>query len=307
MNPFIVFQQMLVLFAMILTGYFCYKKEIITDTIQPGFSYLVINIFNPFLIISGIADKSVDQSFSLVLENICLVVLLFAVWILTGPLLVRLLRLPKEKRPLYSLMNIFSNIGFMGLPLVSGIYGAGATIYVSFYVLMYNLLLYTYGIYIASKHSPYKEVHFEWNKLMNPGITASLLAILIFFFQIPIPSPVAAFISYMGNTAVPLSMILIGVLMAKIDFKSIFTNVSIYFFAFFKLLLLPIILISILKHFPFDPTVLGVFVLLSGVPVGSLIILLADKYGIGGEESVQGIILTTILSLITLPIVTLFF
>lgn len=307
MNPFIVFQQMLVLFAMILTGYFCYKKEIITDALQPKLSYLVVNIFNPFLIISGVSDKSVDVSFNLVLENICLVLLLFAVWILTGPLIVHLLRLPKEKRPLYGLMNVFSNLGFMGLPLISSIYGPGATIYVSFYVLMYNLLLYTYGIYIASKNSPYKEVHFEWQKLMNPGFLFSLLAIVIFFLQIPVPSAVGTFVSYMGNTAVPLSMILIGVMMAKIDLKSIFTNLTVYLFAFFKLLVLPIALVLLLKRFPFDPTVFGVFVLLSGVPVGSLVIILADEYGIGGEESVQGIMLTTVLSLITLPIVVLFF
>lgn len=307
MNPFIVFQQMLVLFAMILTGYFCYKKEIITDTLQPKLSYLVVNIFNPFLIISGISDKSVDKSFHLVMENIFLVLLLFGIWIITGPLLVRLLRLPNEKRPLYNLMNIFSNLGFMGLPLISSIYGQGATIYVSFYMLMYNLLLYTYGIYIGSKNSPYKNTHFEWKKLMNPGVIASLLAIVIFFLHIPVPSAIGTFVSYMGNTAVPLSMILIGVFMAKIDLKSIFINGTVYLFAFFKLLLLPILLILTLKQFPFDPTVFGVFVLLSGMPVGSLVIILADEYGIGGEEGVQGIMLTTILSLFTLPIVVLFF
>ena len=307
MNPFIVLQQMLVLFSMILIGYFCYKKEIITDALQPKLSYLVVNIFNHFLIISGISDKSVTMSLHLILENICLVFLLFAVWILTGPLLVRLLCIPKEKRPLYGLMNVFSNLGFMGLPLVSGIYGKGATIYVSFYVLIYNLLLYTYGIYIASKNSPYKDVSFEWKKLINPGFLFSLLSIIIFSLQIPVPAAVGTFVSYMGNTAVPLSMILIGVLMAKFDFRSIFTNFTIYLFAFFKLLVLPILLVLILKRIPFDPTVFGVFVLLSGVPVGSLVILLADEYGIGGKESVQGIMLTTILSMVTLPVVVFFF
>lgn len=307
MNPFIVFQQMLVLFAMILIGYFCYKKDFITDEVYPKLSYLVVNLFNPFLIISSITGKTVDKSMNLVLENICLVIFLFAFWILTSPILVRILRIPAEKRPLYTLMNIFSNLGFMGLPLISSIYGQGATIYVAFYMLMYNILIYTYGIYVASKHSPYGEVHFQWKKLMNPGFLFSLLAILIFFLQIPIPSALGTFVSYMGNTAVPLSMILIGVLMAKIDLKDIFTNKTVYLFSLFKLLLLPILLVLIAKRLPFDTTVLGVFVLLSGMPVGSLVVLLADEYGIGGGEGVPGIMLTTILSLFTLPIVVLFF
>ena len=307
MNPIIVFQQMLVLFAMILVGYFCYKKELITDQIQPKLSFLVVNLFNPFLVISSITDKSVDKSMKLVMENIFLVVVLFGVWILTGPLLVRLLRISREKRPLYSLMHIFSNLGFMGLPLVSGIYGKGAVIYVSFYMLMYNVLFYTYGIYIAGKYSPQEGARFEWKKLINPGFLFSLLAILIFFLQIHIPEAFGTFISYMGNTAVPLSMILIGVFMAKIDLKTIFTNIKIYIFSLLKLLIIPIILILLLKRLPFDKTILGVFVLMSGMPVGSLVILLADEYGIGSEEGVQGIMLTTILSLITLPIVSLFF
>jgi hypothetical protein len=307
MNPMIVFQQMLVLFAMILIGYFCYKKDWITDEIYPKLSYLVVNLFNPFLIISSITDQSVDKSMNLVLENLVLVVFLFAFWIATGPLVTRILRIPDSKKPLYQLMNTFSNLGFMGLPLISSIYGQGATIYVSFYMLMYNILIYTYGIYIAGKHSPYKKAKFQLKSLINPGFLFSILAIVIFFLQIPIPSALGSFVSYMGNTAVPLSMILIGVLMARINLKDIFTKPTIYLFSLIKLLILPILLVLIVKRLPFDPTVLGVFVLLSGMPVGSLVILLADEYGIGDGEGVPGILLTTLCSLFTLPIVVLFF
>lgn len=307
MNSLIVFQQMLVLFAMILAGYFCYKKDIITDELQPKLSYMVVNVFNPFLVISSITDKSVDKSMELILENICLGIILFAVWMITGPIIVRLLRIPGEKRPLYSLMNIFSNLGFMGLPLISAIYGKGAAIYVSFYMLMYNLLLYTYGIYVAGKHSPSKKADFSWKKIMNPGFISCLVAIIIFALQIPVPQAAATFVSYMGNTAVPLSMILIGVFMAKINLKEIFTNIKIYLFSLIKLVILPILLIQILKLLPFDSTLLGIFLLLSGTPVGSIVILVADEYGIGGKEGVQGIVLTTLLSLFTLPFIALFY
>ncbi|MDO4554208.1 MAG: AEC family transporter [Lachnospiraceae bacterium] len=307
MNPFIVFQQMLLLFAMILVGYFCYKKELITDEVQPKLSYLTVNLFNPFLVISSITDKSVDKSMELVLENILLVFLLFGIWIVLSPLLVRILRVPKEKRPLYGLMNVFSNLGFMGLPLISGLYGKGATIYVSFYMLMYNVLLYTYGIYVAGKNSPKENVSFQWKKIINPGFIFSLLAILIFFLQIPIPSAVGTFVSYMGNAAVPLSMILIGVFMARIDFKTLFTNVRIYFFCLLKLIVIPILLTLLLRNLNFDKTVLGIFVIMTGMPVGTLVVLLADEYEIGGNDGVQGIILSTLFSLITLPIVSCFF
>ena len=307
MNSLIVFQQMLVLFAMILAGYFCYKKDIITDELQPKLSYMVVNVFNPFLVISSITDKSVDKSMELILENICLVIILFAVWMITGPIIVRLLRIPGKKRPLYSLMNIFSNLGFMGLPLISAIYGKGAVIYVSFYMLMYNLLLYTYGIYVAGKHPLSKKADFSWKKIMNPGFISCLVAIIIFALQIPVPQAAATLVSYMGNTAVPLSTILSGVFMAKINSKEIFTNIKIYLFSLIKLGILPILLIQILKLLPFDSTLLGIFLLLSGTPVGSIVILVADEYGIGGKEGVQGIVLTTLLSLFTLPFIALFY
>ena len=95
--------------------------------------------------------------------------------------------------------------------------------------------------------------------------------------------------------------------MAKINLKEIFTNIKIYLFSLIKLGILPILLIQILKLLPFDSTLLGIFLLLSGTPVGSIVILVADEYGIGGKEGVQGIVLTTLLSLFTLPFIALFY
>lgn len=307
MNPFIVFQQMLVLFTMILIGYFCHQKDIITDSVYPKLSYLVVNIFNPFLVISGITDQSVDKSMDLVLQNICLVFFLFAFLIVISPFLTRIMRLPKQDRPLYGLMSIFSNLGFIGLPLVTAIYGKGAAIYVSFYMLMYNVLIYTYGIYVASKNSPNQDLKFQWKKLLNTGCISSILAIVLFSMQVSLPGAVCTFVSYMGNTAVPLSMILIGVLMSKTGIRKIFTNSRVYLFSFLKLLVLPICLLFAVKQIPFQETVKGIFVLMCGMPVGSLVVLIADEYNIGGEDGVQAIMLTTMLSLFTLPIVVSFF
>ena len=129
-NSFIIFQKLLVLFGFMFIGYLSYKKEWITDHTESQLSGLVLNIFNPALIISGVVGSSENGNWTMVLINLLLAVILFAILIFISPLFVRILRIPKNERNIYSVMLIFSNLGFMGIPIIEELYGKGAIIYV---------------------------------------------------------------------------------------------------------------------------------------------------------------------------------
>ena len=147
----------------------------------------------------------------------------------------------------------------------------------------------------------------KWLPLLLCILTAACLAaILIFAFQIRTPATLNTLINYMGQTAVPLSMMMIGCSVAQADLKSVFTDRKIYEFSFLRLLVLPILVVLVMKLFPLDPTLFGVFVIMFSMPVGTFVNILAGEYGGDTVTSSRGIVMTTLLSLVTLPIVTLF-
>ncbi len=308
MNIFVVIQQMLVLLVMMLVGYFAYRKTWIDDNSYGKISKIAINILNPCLMINGVLGKEVQAERGMVLQNLFLVVVYFLLLVLLSKPVVSLLRIKKEHKNLYRLMLMLSNVGFMGIPVISSIYGKESMIFVVFYMLGYNLLLYTYGVYLASleKEGSGEEKGSAWKNLLNPGVGACVVAILIFASGIQMPDSVCTFFDYMGNSVVPFSMILIGASVAKGGKKEFFTDGKMYVFSAIKMLLIPITGALVLRLVDFPAMVEGIFILMLAMPVGSIVVMLAKECGADEMECTKGSILTTLLSVITIPIVSLF-
>lgn len=313
MNIRIILAQMLMLFAMMLVGYFVWKKKWFDEPAYQKLSKIVVNILNPLLVVYGVLDKNSEGNAELILQNIGFVLFFYLLLIVIGVVFVWILRPQKADRRLYRLMTIFPNVGFMGIPVITSIFGMESMIYVVFYMLGYNLLLYTYGLVLAKKAgedagniSTGQADEKPWKRMVNPGVIAAVIAVLIFMLQISVPEPVVTFCDYMGNAVIPLSMMLIGMSIAKADFKTIFSNPKMYGFTALKMILLPITMTLLLKPLPADPVVFGVFVLQLAMPVGSIITLIAKENGADETTCTNGIVLTTLTSIVTIPLVCMF-
>lgn len=309
MSAIIVLKQMLVLFAMMAIGMFLWKKQWIDENSQKSISKLVVNIFNPLLVINSIAGYDFDNSAIDIGQNMVFVGVYFLLFFLAGFGVTLLLRLKRPQKHFYQMMMLFSNIGFIGIPLVTALLGKEYVLYVAFYILVYNVLLYTYGIYLAVRSNgdaQGESVKFPVKKIINPGVLGCVVAILIFVCKIRIPGPVATFVDYMGNTCIPLSMILIGVSVAQMDIRQLFSNVKMYAFLVIKLLIIPICAALICRQLPVDWGIYQVFVLECAVPIGSIITLVAQEYGAEDDSATIGVVLSTILSVITIPVVAIF-
>lgn len=309
MSAIIVLKQMLVLFAMMAIGMFLWKKQWIDENSQKSISKLVVNIFNPLLVINSIAGYDFDNSAIDIGQNMVFVGVYFLLFFLAGFGVTLLLRLKRPQKHFYQMMMLFSNIGFIGIPLVTALLGKEYVLYVAFYILVYNVLLYTYGIYLAVRSNgdaQGESVKFPVKKIINPGVLGCVVAILIFVCKIRIPGPVATFVDYMGNTCIPLSMILIGVSVAQMDIRQLFSNVKMYAFLVIKLLIIPICAALICRQLPANRGIYQVFVLECAVPIGSIITLVAQEYGAEDDSATIGVVLSTILSVITIPVVAIF-
>ncbi len=308
MNIMIIFQRMLMLLAMMGMGFLCYKKRWLDDVSYKKLSEIVVNIFNPALVINGAlsAVSTSGADMDLVLENLMFVAIYFAANIVISIPVAKVLGKDAGQRGIYRLMTIFSNVGFMGIPVISSIYGEGSIIYVTFYILAYNLLLYTYGVFIAQKHLPAEERDNGVKGLFNIGTVCSVLALVLFFSGYKANDTVLRFFDYMGNATIPLSMMVIGVSVAKISFRELFSEVRIYLFAAISLLAMPVLASFLFRALKGNDVIFGVFILMFGLPVGSIVTMIIKKYG--GDESLcsKATIITTILSILTIPLVTAF-
>lgn len=308
MNTFVVIQQMLVLFALMVVGYACYKAAWLDKNAYGRLSKIVVNVMNPMLIINGILNKDTGDDYRKILLNLALVGIYFALLITLSFLIVKILKIEKSVESLYRLMLIFSNVGFMAIPVLSSVYGESVVLYIAFYILGYNFLLYTYGLHlveISVDGNAKKEKGKAYQKILNSGVIACLAAILIFAMGIRVPSSVEMFVSYLGEPAVPLSMILIGASMAQQDLKKLFTDVKMYLFLLIRLLVIPLTAAVIIGKMDLDAQIAGTFIFMLAMPVGSIVVLLAADRGADETCCIKGSILSTLFSVITIPLVSL--
>lgn len=309
MNAGIIAKQMLILFFMMLAGYGAYKAHFVSEEGSKSLSSIIINIFNPCLIISGVLNKKITYSTAMVAENLILVAVFFGVLILLSRIFTKFMKLKPEEVNSYRLMMIFPNLGFMGIPLVRSLYGEEAVIFVAFYIVGYNLLVYSYGILLAMGSGDAGggtgRSGLPWKKVLNIGMGACVAAILIFAFHIQVPEAAATFADSMGNAAVPMSMMTVGIMVARSDLKSLVTDRKQLLFSLISLLVIPAVCIPFLRLLPIDPVSYGIFILLIAMPVGSVVMLVEKEYGsTDGSISAKSIALTSILSVITIPIIT---
>lgn len=300
----LLLQQMMILFFLMMIGYMLKRKGIIdTDTCKK-LSWIVVHIANPALILSG----SIERSEPVQLQVLCLcmgiAVVMFGGLIVAGYIVAGILHVPEKSRGVFRIMMVFSNIGFMGFPVIRAVYGSDALIYASLFLIPYNILLYTYGIR-DMKGKDRNEEGVLWRKILNAGVVSSLLSLMIAVFQIQVPQFAAGTVSSLSNLAAPLSMIVIGASMTEIRVCGLFTDWKLLVFSAIKLLAVPVVGMLLLSLFVSDRMLLGVCLVMLSTPVGSMTAMLAQQYGGDYELDARGVALTTLLSVGTMPLVSL--
>lgn len=304
----LLLQQMIVLFLLMLIGFFCYKKEVITDEVSKKISAIVVNIANPAMILSGGMDGSSVIAGKELITVLIIIAVMYTVLVLLGQLMPKLLRVDLKSRGAYQAMTIFSNIGFMGFPVIAALYGNQALLYGALFTIPYNLLIYTYGVSVMeiSRDEGKKEKkRFPWNRVLNTGVIACLVTMVLYFGRIPVPAFLKAVVTSLSNLTAPLSMMVIGASLAVIDLKKLFGDKRLLVFSVIKLLIIPVAGTFIIKQFVNHEMIVGVCMVMLATPVGSMTAMLAQQYEGDYEMAARGVALTTILSVVTMPVVAL--
>lgn len=302
----ILLQQMLALFILMLIGYFCGKKGMLDSATTKKISWLVVNIANVAVILQAGLDNQNNIPVERLLLMAGLAVCMYVMLILLAAVLPILLQAPKEQYGIYRTMLVFSNIGFMGLPLLNALAGGEAVLYAAPFQLVFNALLYTYGIAnMGRKAEGGRKETFAWRRMINPGVIACVLAIIVFFAKVDMPDFVDTAVKNLANLTLPLSMLVIGRSFTEFRIKELFTNVRLLIFAAIKLLVIPILTMLVLKQWIEDTTILTVCLVMLSTPVASMVAMLAQQYDSDYELTSKGVALTTLLSVVTIPLVSM--
>ncbi len=307
----VMLQQMTVMFLMMAVGYLCYKKQILTEEVSKKVSAIVVNVANPCMILSSALTDQKMQGKEL-LQTLAIVALMYVFLLVLAQLLPKILRIRKESRGAYAAMTVFANIGFMGFPILAAMYGNGALLYGSVFQIPFNILIYTYGVAVLTR-KPDAGGKAELDriemlkKIFNIGVIACIAAMFIYFLRIPVPSFLQAFITNLGNLTAPLSMMIIGASLAQMPLKELFLDGKLLVFSLVKLLLLPAIWMLMVNRLAEQEILRGVCLVMMATPAGSMTAMLAQQYGGDYETASRGVALTTVLSVITMPVLAAFF
>lgn len=304
MSGLVVMKQMIIIFALIMTGFFLYRKQVISQAASKDMSALVLNLCSPALIISSMfSDLSAISR-----RNVGLVTLIgilcFAFLILLGFVMAGILRVPVFQRDSYILMTVFGNLGFIGIPVAAAVLGPKAMIYVIIFNFLFNVVIFTFGIMLVKKGV--KGVKRSWTDIFSPGFIACIIAFFIYWFNIQIPADLQSLVNYCGNACTLLSLLVIGMSLVGMNVGSVLKNRRLLLFTAIRFLGVPILLALLLKPLLPDYTMRASIILMMSLPVANMPMMMAEQYGKETKTISEGIILSTLLSVATISLVFLF-
>jgi len=293
-----VFLQMLALLVMIAAGVIAAKGKMLDTHTNAKMSTMIVNIFNPMLILSSAAGAVGQVPLQRILLVFGIALGMFLFFILAGMVLTRFFSKDPVQRKIYQLMFVFSNLGFIGIPVVSSVLGAEYVVYVSQFLLIYNLVFYTYGRTLMRGRFNLAALR----SLINPGNIACVLAMVLVLANIQLPGFLHTAVDYLGGAASPLALVSVGFTLANANVKEIFGDKKLYLFTFLKLLVLPVVLLPFLRLLPVDDGLAAVCLVMFGMPVGSMPLMLITERGLDGRTCTAAVIMSTILCVVTVPI-----
>jgi len=298
-----VFPKILVLFLIIGIGFIANRCGVINQEGNRMLSKLVISVTFPAYVL-GSAMSSTNASPASVFTMLGISFAHYALLFIIVAFLPKLLRVPKAQVGTYRFMFCFANTGFIGFPVVAAILGEEAIFTATMFNLPFNLLSYTIGVVMLSNTTGGK-VKLDPKLFLTPTVIACVLAIFIALVPIRWPSLLINTCQTLGAVTTPAALIIIGSTIAGMPLKALAGSPRVYFMAFFRLVFMPLLCWAILRPILDDRMILGVVVVLAGMPVATNGTMLSLIYGGDTELMSQGTFLTTMLSLITIPLMAL--
>lgn len=304
----IILEQILKLSILAILGILAVKLKFLKFDYAEGISKLLIKITIPLLVFTtfskfDISSVSIINFFIVIVFSIISTLILY-ILSLSG---VNIFKLDDLNAPLHKVQTMFGNVVFLGFPLINSLFPGGeGLIYAALFQLGHDAVLWTLGIVII-KNDKDNNILKEIKHLLNPVTISFILGVIFMLLKIPIPDLIFNPLFNLGHTTIYISMIYVGIILTKADYVSLLKNKKSYFLSLNKLLIGPLIVLGILFMLrqigiSINKTAALVIVLQTAMPCMIIISVLAQEFGLSVKQSVENIFVTSVLSIITLPL-----
>lgn len=294
----ILLQQTIIMFALMLLGLLLSRRGMITEQGSRDLSNVLLYAVIPCVILRSYMSEFSTEKLRAMGLSALIAVIAFAASIAVAYLTCG------TRHRIENFAVAFGNAGFIGIPLVTAVFGPEAAFYVVSFSTFANLLQWTYGIVIISGKKETMNLRMVF---VNPVFISMVIGIALFVLQPTLPTVVTGTIGYIADGNTVLAMIILGYYLSKVQLRGLFSDVRLYLFSALRLLVVPAVTILVFLPFPFARGEITLITLIAAAtPIASSTAIFAQKFDQDYRRAVSYVCLSTILSVATLPLVMLF-
>lgn len=299
---FVTLQQVGMLFILIIIGFVCGKTGVVTEDGKKALSNLLVNIIMPAMVLNSYLSSEFDPA---VLSNLLLAFGLSTVAILLAMAISFVLTIKTKSRnkAVIRFACSFSNAAYMGFPLIQALFGAEGMLYASAFVTMFNVIVWSIGYAMMSGEMQPKQVLKSVGK--NPVTYAVVLGLVLYLGRISVPAVIKEPVALVGAMTTPLSMIIIGVMIAGSRVKAILGNKEVWFTVVTRLVLIPAVTFGLFYLLGIGGIVANVILIQAACPTAATTSVLAIQFKHDETIGAGTVVLSTICSIMTLTVVAM--
>lgn len=297
--------QMGVLFILVIIGFVCNKLKFMNEQFDRALSVLIINVTAPCIILSSVMGDKLPAA-SETIPVFMIGTLTLIIMLILGTIFAWCLR--SKEAGIYRFMFAFGNINFIGIPVANSLFGHYAIFYIAVLTIPFNFFVFLLGQLFISSCNPNpaaRKINLNWRMAFSPALVSTYIVLVLVYFQINTPKIIAEAISLAGYMTIPASLMVIGSTLANIKLSEMLGTWRIYAMCLLKLLIVPLIIFFLYNLTPFDKKYTDVLVILAAMPVASYGTMICLKEGIDPKTMAQGTFLSTLLSVISIPLLAL--
>jgi len=297
-------EVMVILFIIVVLGYVLCKMGYMGDKFDQKLSSIVIDITAPALILSSVmGDELPDRT--LILPLLGVGFLTYILLLVFGFYVPRLISRNRDEQGMIGFALMFANVGFIGYPIVASIFGPKAIFYAALLNMPNTFFVFTAGVMLIKGEHNLRQLNLK--VLFGPGMMAAFIAALLVALNIKTPDMIARPVTMVGNITVPAALMIIGSAMARLPLKEIVGSPKVYLVSFLRLAVVPLTIYSLFRVCGVSDIVNDINTIVIAMPVASFGTMFCMKYGRNPSFITEVTFITTVGSIITIPLITLLF
>ncbi len=297
-------EVMVMLFTMVILGYAACKLGYMGDKFDKKLSSIVVDITCPLLVFSSVmGDEMPDRSLILPLVGegflTYIILLVFGFWV------PRFISKNHDDQGMIGFSLMFANVGFIGYPIVASIFGPKAVFYAALLNVPNTFFIFTAGVMLVK--GEYSIRQFNPKVLLSPALIGAFIAALLVAFGVHTPEMIARPITMVGNITVPAALMIIGSSMARLPLREIIGSGKVYATSFLRLVIVPLSVYFLFRLCGVNTLINNINTVVIAMPVASFGTMFCMKYGRNPSLMTEATFITTLFSIITIPLITLLF